>query len=95
MAPPLMTSDGKNNEGKAGSFKHTAGKWPSDHNDKGIQTSNDAKLLPSHYKVSTSPCVSALGHWIDKILSTIILKRAVLQESESKRERKRESKSKE
>ncbi|KAM2615895.1 hypothetical protein TB2_030351 [Malus domestica] len=76
MAPPLVTSDWKSNEGKAGSFKHTAGKWPSDHDDKGIQTSNDAKLLLSHYKVPASSCVSALGHWIDKTLSTIILKKS-------------------
>ncbi|KAF2286430.1 hypothetical protein GH714_016886 [Hevea brasiliensis] len=36
------------NEGKAGSFKHTAGKWSGDPDDKGIQTSGDAK----HYAIS-------------------------------------------
>ncbi|KAM2498973.1 hypothetical protein PS1_041183 [Malus domestica] len=50
--------------------------WSRDHNDKGIQTSNDAKLLPSHYKVPASPCVSALGCWIDKTSSTVIPKKS-------------------
>nr|XP_028957346.1 calreticulin-3-like isoform X2 [Malus domestica] len=43
-----VTSDWKSSEGKAGSFKHTAGKWSGDHDDKGIQTSNDAK----HFAIS-------------------------------------------
>lgn len=30
-----MKSDWKQSEGKAGSFKHTAGKWPGDPDDKG------------------------------------------------------------
>ncbi|KAL2330157.1 hypothetical protein Fmac_017738 [Flemingia macrophylla] len=38
-----VTSDWKSSEGKAGSFKHTAGKWAGDPDDKGIQTSSDAK----------------------------------------------------
>ncbi|XP_010544335.1 PREDICTED: calreticulin-3 isoform X2 [Tarenaya hassleriana] len=43
-----VLSDWKKSEGKAGTFKHTAGKWPGDPEDKGIQTYNDAK----HYAVS-------------------------------------------
>ncbi|CAH2038572.1 unnamed protein product [Thlaspi arvense] len=43
-----VLSDWKRNEGKAGTFKHTAGKWPGDPDDKGIQTYNDAK----HYAIS-------------------------------------------
>nr|WMP39828.1 calreticulin-3 [Solanum melongena] len=35
-----VKSDWKRSEGKAGSFKHTAGKWAGDPDDKGIQTSN-------------------------------------------------------
>lgn len=31
-----VKSDWKSNEGKAGSFKHTAGKWSGDPDDKGI-----------------------------------------------------------
>ena len=31
-----MLSDWKRSEGKAGTFKHTAGKWPGDPDDKGI-----------------------------------------------------------
>nr|WMP39824.1 calreticulin-3 [Physalis pubescens] len=38
----------KRSEGKAGSFKHTAGKWAGDPDDKGIQTSTDAK----HFAIS-------------------------------------------
>ncbi|KAM2001093.1 hypothetical protein ACFX16_008328 [Malus domestica] len=64
----------KSSKGKSVFFKQTAGKWFRDHDDKGIQTLNDAKL-PSHYKVPASPCVSALGHWIDKTPSTIIPKK--------------------
>ncbi|KAM1253102.1 hypothetical protein ACFX2J_041030 [Malus domestica] len=45
MALPLVTFDWKSSEGKAVSFKHTTGKWLSDHDDKGIQTSNDVKLF--------------------------------------------------
>ncbi|KAI8556035.1 hypothetical protein RHMOL_Rhmol05G0221600 [Rhododendron molle] len=43
-----VKSDWKKSEGKAGSFKHTAGKWSGDPDDKGIQTSSDAK----HYAIS-------------------------------------------
>ncbi|KAL8159223.1 hypothetical protein V2J09_000760 [Rumex salicifolius] len=43
-----VTSDWKSNEGKAGYFKHTAGKWAGDFEDKGIQTSSDAK----HFAIS-------------------------------------------
>ncbi|BBH06834.1 calreticulin 3 [Prunus dulcis] len=52
-----VKSDWKSSEGKAGSFKHTAGKWSGDPDDKaalvldnsqGIQTSNDAK----HFAIS-------------------------------------------
>ncbi|KAM1526439.1 hypothetical protein ACFX10_010759 [Malus domestica] len=43
-----VKSDWKSSEGKAGSFKHTAGKWAGDHDDRGIQTSNDAK----HFAIS-------------------------------------------
>ncbi|KAK3024795.1 hypothetical protein RJ639_044105, partial [Escallonia herrerae] len=43
-----VRSDWKRSEGKAGSFKHTAGKWSGDPDDKGIQTSNDAK----HFAIS-------------------------------------------
>lgn len=38
-----VKSDWKKNEGKAGSFKHTAGSWSGDPDDKGIQTSVDAR----------------------------------------------------
>ncbi|KAI6684347.1 hypothetical protein NL676_030260 [Syzygium grande] len=37
-----VVSDWKKSEGKAGTFKHTAGKWPGDHDDKGVQTTKDA-----------------------------------------------------
>ncbi|KAK2658190.1 hypothetical protein Ddye_004723 [Dipteronia dyeriana] len=40
-----VKSDWKRAEGKAGSFKHTAGKWSGDPDDKGIQTAVDAKHL--------------------------------------------------
>ncbi|EOY04811.1 Calreticulin 3 isoform 2 [Theobroma cacao] len=43
-----VLSDWKRSEGKAGTFKHTAGKWSGDPDDKGIQTYNDAK----HYAIS-------------------------------------------
>ncbi|KAK3031889.1 hypothetical protein RJ639_035199, partial [Escallonia herrerae] len=43
-----VLSDWKRVEGKAGTFKHTAGKWSADPDDKGIQTYNDAK----HYAIS-------------------------------------------
>lgn len=43
-----VLSDWKRSEGKAGTFKHTAGKWAGDPDDKGIQTYNDAK----HYAIS-------------------------------------------
>ncbi|XP_015886601.3 calreticulin-3 [Ziziphus jujuba] len=43
-----ILSDWKRSEGKAGTFKHTAGKWSADPDDKGIQTYNDAK----HYAIS-------------------------------------------
>ncbi|KAJ6377750.1 hypothetical protein OIU78_028053 [Salix suchowensis] len=43
-----VLSDWKRSEGKAGTFKYTAGKWPGDPDDKGIQTYNDAK----HYAIS-------------------------------------------
>ncbi|KAH6770331.1 calreticulin 3 [Perilla frutescens var. hirtella] len=38
-----VLSDWKRSEGKAGTFKHTAGKWNADPDDRGIQTYNDAK----------------------------------------------------
>lgn len=34
-----VVSDWKRSEGKAGTFKHTAGKWPGDHDDKGFRPS--------------------------------------------------------
>ncbi|KAI5390387.1 Calreticulin-3, variant 2 [Lathyrus oleraceus] len=43
-----VLSDWKRSEGKAGTFKYTAGKWPGDPDDKGIQTYNDAK----HFSIS-------------------------------------------
>jgi len=43
-----VKSDWKKSEGKAGSFKHTAGKWSGDPDDKGIQTYPDAK----HFAIS-------------------------------------------
>ncbi|KAG9444650.1 hypothetical protein H6P81_015990 [Aristolochia fimbriata] len=43
-----VKSDWKRTEGKAGSFKHTAGKYSGDPDDKGIQTSTDAK----HFAIS-------------------------------------------
>ncbi|MBA0824909.1 hypothetical protein Goarm_021544 [Gossypium armourianum] len=43
-----VKSDWKKSEGKAGSFKHTPGKWSGDPDDKGIQTSGDAK----HFAIS-------------------------------------------
>ncbi|KAK1314246.1 Calreticulin-3 [Acorus calamus] len=43
-----VKSEWKRSEGKAGSFKHTAGKWAGDLDDKGIQTHPDAK----HYAIS-------------------------------------------
>uniref|UniRef100_A0A2P2LI59 Calreticulin n=1 Tax=Rhizophora mucronata TaxID=61149 RepID=A0A2P2LI59_RHIMU len=43
-----VRSDWKRSEGKAGSFKHTAGRWSGDPDDKGIQTTTDAK----HFAIS-------------------------------------------
>ncbi|GLT58233.1 hypothetical protein SLA2020_311440 [Shorea laevis] len=43
-----VLSDWKRSEGKAGTFKYTAGRWAADPDDKGIQTYNDAK----HYAIS-------------------------------------------
>ncbi|KAI5683082.1 hypothetical protein M9H77_04310 [Catharanthus roseus] len=43
-----VLSDWKRSEGKAGTFKYTAGKWAADPNDRGIQTFNDAK----HFAIS-------------------------------------------
>ncbi|GAB2277173.1 Calreticulin-3, variant 2 [Dionaea muscipula] len=43
-----VKSDWKRSEGKAGSFKHTAGNWAADPDDKGIQTSTDAR----HFAIS-------------------------------------------
>ncbi|KAL2507141.1 Calreticulin-3 [Forsythia ovata] len=43
-----VLSEWKRSEGKAGTFKHTAGKWAADSDDKGIQTYKDAK----HYAIS-------------------------------------------
>ncbi|XP_054815046.1 calreticulin-3 isoform X2 [Prosopis cineraria] len=43
-----VLSDWKRSEGKAGTFKHTAGKWSGDPDDKGIQTFSDAK----HFAIS-------------------------------------------
>ncbi|KAF3329421.1 calreticulin-3-like isoform X1 [Carex littledalei] len=43
-----VKSDWKRSEGKAGSFRHTAGRWSGDPDDKGIQTTTDAK----HFAIS-------------------------------------------
>ncbi|KAI3797701.1 hypothetical protein L1987_32964 [Smallanthus sonchifolius] len=43
-----VKSDWKRSEGKAGSFKHTAGSWSADPDDKGIQTTTDAR----HFAIS-------------------------------------------
>lgn len=43
-----VLSDWKRSEGKAGTFKHTAGKWAADPDDKGLQTYTDAR----HYAIS-------------------------------------------
>uniref|UniRef100_A0A0D6R337 Calreticulin n=1 Tax=Araucaria cunninghamii TaxID=56994 RepID=A0A0D6R337_ARACU len=43
-----VKSDWKRGEGKAGSFKHSAGKWAGDPDDKGIQTTTDAR----HFAIS-------------------------------------------
>ncbi|KAM7489687.1 hypothetical protein LguiB_027171 [Lonicera macranthoides] len=43
-----VLSDWKRSDGKAGTFRHTAGQWSADPNDKGIQTYNDAK----HFAIS-------------------------------------------
>ncbi|KAF3614212.1 Calreticulin [Capsicum annuum] len=43
-----VRSDWKRSEGKAGSFRHTAGKWSGDPDDKGIQTTTDAR----HFAIS-------------------------------------------
>ncbi|XP_042502023.1 calreticulin-3 isoform X2 [Macadamia integrifolia] len=43
-----VKSDWKRSEGKAGYFKHTAGKWSGDPDDRGIQTSTDAR----HFAIS-------------------------------------------
>ncbi|KAH7681241.1 Calreticulin protein [Dioscorea alata] len=43
-----VISDWKKSEGKAGTFKHTAGKWAADPDDKGIQTYPDAR----HFAIS-------------------------------------------
>ncbi|URD79055.1 Calreticulin family [Musa troglodytarum] len=43
-----VKSDWKRSEGKAGTFKHTSGKWPGDPDDKGIQTYTDAR----HFAIS-------------------------------------------
>lgn len=46
-----VLSDWKRSEGKAGTFKHTAGKWAADPDDKGIQTYNDAKQYAASAKI--------------------------------------------
>ncbi|WOL16094.1 hypothetical protein Cni_G24876 [Canna indica] len=43
-----VKSDWKRSEGKAGSFKHTAGNWPGDPDDRGLQTNTDAR----HFAIS-------------------------------------------
>ncbi|OEL21175.1 Calreticulin-3, partial [Dichanthelium oligosanthes] len=43
-----VESDWKRSEGKAGRFKHTAGRYSGDHDDKGIQTTIDAR----HFAIS-------------------------------------------
>ncbi|CAI9108685.1 OLC1v1008356C3 [Oldenlandia corymbosa var. corymbosa] len=43
-----VLSDWKRSEGKAGTFKHTAGRWAADPDDKGLQTYIDAR----HYAIS-------------------------------------------
>jgi calreticulin len=43
-----VKSDWKRSEGKAGTFKHTAGKYSGDPDDKGIQTTLDAR----HFAIS-------------------------------------------
>ena len=41
-----VLSDWKRSEGKAGTFKHTAGKWSGDPDDKGLQTYMTPSILP-------------------------------------------------
>ncbi|XP_060183975.1 calreticulin-3-like [Lycium barbarum] len=46
-----VKSDWKSSEGKAGTFKHTAGKWAGDPDDKGLQTTSDAKHFALSAKI--------------------------------------------
>lgn len=51
-------SDWKRSEGKAGTFKHTAGKWPGDPDDKGIQSSNIFGEVAYQIKVAKYQTIS-------------------------------------
>lgn len=44
-----MRSDWKKAEGKAGSFKHAAGKWPGDPDDKGLNLYTLCLFTPMYY----------------------------------------------
>ncbi|KAK4354166.1 hypothetical protein RND71_026360 [Anisodus tanguticus] len=46
-----VKSDWKISEGKAGTFKHTAGKWAADPDDRGLQTTSDAKHFALSAKI--------------------------------------------
>lgn len=46
-----MKSDWKRSEGKAGSFKHTAGKWNGDPDDKGLNVFCLEKLEKTKTKI--------------------------------------------
>ncbi|KAJ6743930.1 CALRETICULIN AND CALNEXIN [Salix purpurea] len=46
-----VKSDWKRSEGLAGSFKHKAGKWSGDPDDKGIQTTTDARFFAISSKI--------------------------------------------
>ncbi|KAG6738591.1 hypothetical protein POTOM_058211 [Populus tomentosa] len=46
-----VKSDWKRTEGLAGSFKHKAGRWPGDPDDKGIQTTTDARFFAISAKI--------------------------------------------
>ncbi|KAB5512369.1 hypothetical protein DKX38_029397 [Salix brachista] len=46
-----VKSDWKSSEGLAGSFKHKAGKWSGDPDDKGIQTTTDARYFAISSKI--------------------------------------------
>ena len=56
-----VKSDWKKSEGKAGSFKHTAGKWPGDPDDKGLYLSLFVFFTLVRFFFRN---ISALGHYI-------------------------------